>query len=189
MSGQVARQDEVLAWIDLEMTGLDPERDVIVQLALVLTDWDLEPIGDPLEVTIWQPDSVLERMEPYVRQMHQRSGLLDAIRESEATVADAERQAMGLLTEHAAYRKARLAGNSVGQDRRFLARYMPQLDGYLHYRIVDVSTVKELAQRWYGVTYTKPDDGRHTALADIQQSIEELRYYRQAIFKVVDAVD
>ena len=177
----------MLAWIDLEMTGLDPERDAIVQLALVLTDFDLEPIGDPLEVTIWQPESVLERMEPYVRRMHETSGLLEAIRASETTVADAERQAMALLTEHAVYRKPRLAGNSVGQDRRFLHRYMPQLDGYLHYRIVDVSTLKELAKRWYGLVYTKPDDGRHTALADVQQSIEELRFYRRSMFRPVEA--
>jgi oligoribonuclease len=173
----------VLAWLDLEMTGLDPESCAIVQLGMILTGPDLEELAPPLELTIWQPDSVLAQMSPFVRAMHEKSGLFEQVRSSQVSLADAEREAMELLSQHAPYRAARLCGNSIGQDRRFLVKYMPTLDGYLHYRQVDVSSLKELAGWWYDSKFEKPDVGKHTALHDVQQSIAELKYYRQSIFR------
>lgn len=172
-----------LIWIDMEMTGLNPETCHIVQMAMVLTDVDLNELAEPLDLTIWQPDSVLETMSPFVREMHRSSGLLDAIRTSSITVADAERRTMEILTTHVPYRQGRLCGNSIGQDRRFIAQFMPCLDGYLHYRQVDVSSLKELAAWWYKEKYIKPTEGKHTALFDIRQSIEELKYYRDTVMK------
>jgi len=179
----VAEKNPVLVWLDMEMTGLEPESCAIVQLGLVLTDTELRDLAPPLELTIWQPESVLGAMSPFVRAMHEKSGLLPQIRASQVSVADAERQALELLTKYAPYRTARLCGNSIGQDRRFMVKYMPGLEGYLHYRQVDVSTLKELAGYWYGVTYEKPEGGKHTALCDVRQSIEELRSYRETVFR------
>jgi oligoribonuclease len=173
----------VLAWIDLEMTGLDPDTCAIVQLAMVLTDPELNDLAPPLELTLWQPEPVLAIMSPFVRSMHERSGLLAQVRASQVSTADAEREALELLSRHAPFRTARLCGNSVGQDRRFLAKHMPLLEGYLHYRQVDVSSLKELAISWYGQKYEKPEAGKHTALHDIRQSIAELQHYRKTIFR------
>ncbi len=179
----MARSDAVLAWLDMEVTGLDPESCAIVQMALVLTDSELNDIAPPLDLTIWQPESVLATMSPFVRAMHEKSGLLPQVRASQVSVADAEHQALELLTRHAPYRTARLCGNSIGQDRRFIVKYMPALDGYLHYRQIDVSTLKELAGWWYGFKFDKPDLGKHTALNDVRQSIAELKAYRQSVFR------
>jgi oligoribonuclease len=176
-------QEQVLCWLDLEMTGLDPETCAIVQLAMVLTDPKLKPLAPPLELTIWQPDSVLATMSPFVRAMHEKSGLLSQIRASQISLAEAEQEALGLLTRHAGYRSARLCGNSIGQDRRFLVKYMPAFDGYLHYRQIDVSTLKELASWWYGIKFDKPDTGKHTALHDVMQSLAELEHYQKNIFR------
>ena len=175
-------QEDRLVWIDLEMTGLDPKSCVIVEMALIITDRELNPLAKPLNLPIWQPDSCLERMEPFVRSMHQKSGLLDKIRSSRVSLGDAEKQAMELVTAHCTYRSAALCGNTIGQDRRFLVEYMPVLEGFLHYRNIDVSTVKELGDWWYGARYTKPDSGKHTALHDIEQSLEELRFFREKVF-------
>jgi len=175
--------DDRLVWMDLEMTGLNPETCVIVQMAVIITDRDLKPIGNPLDLVVWQPESVLESMEPFVRKMHQKSGLIDQIRNAKTSVNDAEKQAMELITKHCKYRTAALCGNSIGQDRRFLVKYMPEIEGYLHYRNIDVSTVKELGDWWYGAVYTKPDSGKHTAMHDVRQSLEELRFLSQKIFK------
>jgi oligoribonuclease len=173
----------VLCWLDLEMTGLDPKTCGIVQAAMILTDVHLKELAPPLELCIWQPPDVLARMCPFVRQMHQKSGLLSQVERSEVSVEDAEREMMELLTRHAPYRTARLCGNSIAQDRAFLQPYMPALDTYLHYRQLDVSTLKELGKYWYGIKYKKPKDGQHTALFDIRQSIAELRYLREHLFK------
>ncbi len=173
----------LLAWVDLEMTGLDPETCAIVQLAMILTDTELNEVAPPLELTIWQPDAVLAEMSPFVRAMHEKSGLLAQIPLSKTSVADAEQKALELLSQHAPYRTARLAGNSIGQDRRFLVRYMPAFEGYLHYRQIDVSTIKELAGYWHKIHYEKPDTGKHTALCDIKQSIAELRHYRSTLWR------
>jgi oligoribonuclease len=179
----MSRAKPPLVWIDLEMTGLDPRSAVIVQLGMVLTTADLEPIGDPLEITIWQPESALAAMSPVVRRMHEESGLLEAIRASTTSLREAEQEVMAVITRHAGYREARLCGNSIHSDRKFIEAYMPQLDGYLHYRMIDVSAIKELARSWYGLTYQKAEDGKHTALFDIQASIAELRFYRERIFR------
>lgn len=179
--------NERLVWMDLEMTGLDPETCVIVQMAVIITDRELNPIGNPLDLVVWQPESALEVMDPFVRKMHKKSGLLDQIRNSKHSIRDAQRQAMELITKHCTYRSAPLCGNSIGQDRRFLVKYMPEVEGYLHYRNIDVSTVKELGEWWYGTSYTKPDSGKHTAMHDIQQSIEELRFLSKKIFKPREA--
>jgi oligoribonuclease len=169
----------VLCWLDLEMTGLEPDSCAIVQMAMILTDTQLNELAPPLELTIWQPAEVLGRMSPFVRNMHQKSGLLAQVERSEVSVAEAEQEAMGLLTKHAKYRTARLCGNSIAQDRRFLVPYMPVLEAFLHYRQIDVSTLKELASWWNKIKFRKSEDGQHTALCDIRQSIAELKYYRE----------
>ncbi len=176
-------QDDRLVWLDFEMTGLDPETCVIVQMAVIITDRDLNPLGKPLDVVIWQPESCMAAMEPFVRSMHKKSGLLDKIHNSKISLAGAEKQAMELISQYCTYGTAPLCGNSIGQDRRFLVKYMPQMEGYLHYRNIDVSTVKELGDWWYGARYSKPDSGKHTALHDVQQSIAEMRYLSEKIFK------
>jgi oligoribonuclease len=165
------------------MTGLDPESCAIVEIGMILTDRDLEPLSQPYEVAIWQPESVLERMSPFVRNMHETSGLLAKVRASTTTVADAEQKALAIVSKHASYRTARLCGNSVWQDRRFLGRYMPGLERYLHYRQIDVTSIKELGEWWYRQVYDKPSHREHTALFDIEQSIEELRFLRGAVMK------
>ena len=179
----MAVRDDGLVWVDLEMTGLDPEQCAIVEAAVILTDRELNVVGQPLNLVIWQPDSVLETMEPFVREMHTSSGLLERIRKSQLSVAGAESQMMELVTKYCGYRTAPLCGNTIGQDRRFLVKYMPQLEGYLHYRNIDVSTVKELGLWWHKEKYIKPSDGKHTAMHDIEQSIEELKYFRSKIFR------
>ncbi len=170
--------DDALVWVDMEMTGLNPESCGIVQVAMVITDWELKPLCAGVEWNVWQPESVLEKMNPFVRHMHEKSGLLSKIRASELAVEDVERKALELLNRHVSYRAGKLAGNSVWQDRRFMMKYMPTLESYLHYRQVDVSTLKELANHWYGKVYPKPTGGEHTALFDIEQSIAELKYLR-----------
>ncbi len=172
-----------LVWIDLEMTGLDPSVDVIVEIACIVTDADLNPLGECNHV-VWQPDEALARMTPFVRDMHTKNGLLDRVRESKTDLAGAEREVLKLVSEHCALGKGVLAGNSIHMDRLFLRAYMPQLEGFLHYRQVDVSSIKVLASSWY------PDLGKftkeakdHTALSDIRRSIQELQHYRTNIFQ------
>lgn len=172
-----------LIWIDLEMTGLEPASDVILEIAAIVTGPDLEPIAT-VEDVIWQPDDVLGKITPFVRDMHTQNGLLDRVRDSQVSCADAERNVMRVITEHCKYGEGILAGNSIYQDRRFLTKYMPALVGYLHYRQVDVSTLKVLSQSWYPELqkYGKTTKD-HTALADIQESINELKYYKENILK------
>ncbi len=177
--------EERLVWIDCEMTGLDAERDVLLEVAALVTDSELNVLGSGVDVVIAAPAGALDGMVDVVREMHQKSGLLDAVRASTVPVAEAEQQVLGYVREHVPEpRKAPLCGNSIATDRWFLARDMAELDGWLHYRMVDVSSVKELCRRWYPkVYYNAPrKDGGHRALADIVESIEELRYYRSTIF-------
>lgn len=176
------RQPPIYCWLDLEMTGLDPHRCAIVQLAMIVTDAQLRELAPPLELTIWQPPHVLAAMNPFVRHMHTKSGLLGKIERSEIDTSDAQQEAMRLLTAHAPYRVARLCGNSITQDRLFLLAHMPHLEHYLHYRQVDVSSIKELAAVWNRMKFKKPDDGQHTALFDVRQSLAELQYYRKNLF-------
>jgi oligoribonuclease len=175
-----------LAWVDLEMTGLDPERDAILQAALIVTTADLEPLEEYC-VDVWQPDAVLARMGPFVREMHEKTGLAQRVSASKVELRDAERALLERVSGWCTY-PAMLCGNTIGQDRRFIDRYMPALAGYLHYRMIDVSTLKTLARLWYGepAVFQKPEEGAHDALFDIQQSILELAFYRRSLLRVRD---
>lgn len=170
-----------LVWLDMEMTGLDPAREVPIQLAVIITSSELEELA-AIELTLWAPESALAAMEPIPREMHLANGLLEEVRRSNLSVAEGEKKVMELLTRWVPYREGILCGNSIHQDRRFLNKYFPVIDGYLHYRMVDVSSLKELVKRWYGpaAAYTK-GQGKHTALADVRESIDELRHYRKMV--------
>ncbi|HVE63855.1 MAG TPA: oligoribonuclease [Mycobacteriales bacterium] len=174
-----------LVWMDLEMTGLNPDRDVILEIAALVTDSDLEPLDKGIDLVINQPEELLASMVPVVVEMHAKSGLTDAVRASTLTLADAEQQVLSWLkTLVPEPNKAPLCGNSIATDRGFLARHMPELDSWMHYRMVDVSSVKELAHRWYPAAYggAPVKAGGHRALADVTESIAELRHYRSTIF-------
>ena len=176
----------MLAWIDLEMTGLDPARHRIVEIATLLTDDDLEIVAEGPDVVVGATPEELAAMDDVVRDMHTRSGLLAAVQASTVTLAEAGAQTLAFLHEHIPTpRSVPLCGNSIGTDRRFLAAQLPDVELFLHYRCVDVSTIKELAKRWYpGDLSDAPHKaGGHRALDDIRESIEELRYYRTALFK------
>jgi oligoribonuclease len=174
-----------LVWVDCEMTGLDLRRDALIEIAVLVTDSDLHILDDGIDLVIAAPPELLDDMQPVVREMHAASGLTDLVRTSTTTVADAERQVIEHLRKHVPdARTVPLCGNSIATDRAFLARDMPELDAFLHYRMVDVSSIKELCRRWYPrVYFAQPQKGlAHRALADIRESIRELRYYRSTIF-------
>jgi oligoribonuclease len=176
----------MLVWLDLEMTGLDPEHDSIVEIATLVTDDELELVAEGPDLVIATDPSALEGMDEVVRQMHVRSGLLDAIATSKVTLEEATSETLAFVRKHAhEARKTPLCGNSIGTDRRFLAAYMPELEEYLHYRSIDVSTIKELARRWYPEAYSAAPKkaGAHRALDDIKESVEELKYWRKAVFR------
>jgi oligoribonuclease len=176
---------DLLVWIDCEMTGLDVSRDLLIEVACVVTDGELNQLGEGIDLVISAPEQALLEMDPVVVAMHQESGLDQAVLASTLSVSDAEAQVLDFVRQHVAEpRKAPLCGNSIGTDRGFIARDMPALDAHLHYRMIDVSSVKELARRWYPrAYYASPEKrGGHRALADIRESVEELRYYREAIF-------
>lgn len=173
-----------LVWIDCEMTGLDLGADALIEVAVLVTDAQLNVLGEGVDILIKPTDEQLAAMGDFVRDMHTKSGLLDQLA-SGTTMADATEQALAYIKEHVpTARKAPLAGNTIGTDRAFLARDMPELEQWVHYRNVDVSSIKELARRWYPkVLYQAPaKSGNHRALADIQESIEELRYFRDVLF-------
>jgi oligoribonuclease len=174
-----------LVWIDCEMTGLDLGRDALIEVAALVTDSDLNVLGEGVDVVIRADDSLLDGMIDVVRDMHAKSGLTEEVRRSTVTVAEAERMVLDYVRQYVPEpRTAPLCGNSIATDRGFLTRDMPALDDYLHYRMVDVSSVKELARRWYPrVYFGQPQKGlAHRALADIQESIRELEYYRRTVF-------
>jgi oligoribonuclease len=178
----MANGDARWVWMDLEMTGLDDKTCTIIEMATIVTDGALNELAC-LELCVWQPDSALETMSPYVRRMHTDNGLLDRVRKSEISLAEAEQKTLEMLTTHVGYRKGILAGNSIWQDRRFLLRYMPHLEAYLHYRQIDVSTVKVLGKQWYGQKAEPPQKpSTHTALGDIRASIAELKFYKDKLF-------
>ncbi|MCL1870313.1 MAG: oligoribonuclease [Promicromonosporaceae bacterium] len=179
-----ANPSDRIVWIDCEMTGLDTRGDALVEVAAVVTDSELTVLGDGVDVIVKPPAEALEGMGDFVRDMHTRSGLLDELAGG-LTLAEAEKQVLEYVRQWVPEPgKAPLAGNSVGTDKMFLDRDMPELVGHLHYRIIDVSSIKELARRWYPrVWFAAPKkDGGHRALADILESIDELRYYREALF-------
>ena len=175
----------MLVWLDLEMTGLDPQRHAIVEIATLVTDDELELVAEGPDLVIHQPPEVLEGMDDVVRAMHERSGLLDDIVRSEVTLEEAGRATLDFVRSHVPEpRTAPLCGNSIGTDRRFLDRHLPDLENFLHYRSIDVSTIKELCRRWYPQAYAAAPgkSAAHRALGDIRESVAELRYYRSAIF-------
>jgi len=181
----------MLVWMDLEMTGLDHTSDVIVEIATLVTDDELEIIAEGPDLVVHQPEDVLARMDPFVVDMHTRSGLLDQIRGSSVTLEEAGAETLAFIRQHCPVeRTVPLCGNSIGTDRRFLAAYLPEIEDYLHYRSVDVSSVKELVRRWYpdvlGARGWK--QGTHRALDDIRESIEEMRLYRELVFATPDVV-
>lgn len=175
--------DGNLAWLDLEMTGLDAQNDVILQAALVITNAELTIIEEYC-VDIWQPENELAKMTPFVRDMHEKSGLLARLRSSKMDNFAAEQRLLERVTGHCPY-PAVLCGNTIGQDKRFVESRMPGLAGYLSYRTIDVSSVKLLAKAWYGsgAIFDKPKDREHDALFDVRNSIAELAHYRKTIFR------
>jgi oligoribonuclease len=174
-----------LVWIDCEMTGLDLATDRLIEVAVVVTDGELEVLDEGLDLVIGADEQALAGMRDVVAQMHASSGLTEAVRAATLTVGEAEQQVLQYVQRHVPERrKAPLCGNSIGTDRGFLARDMPLLDDWLHYRMIDVSSIKELARRWYPKTYfdAPKKAGGHRALADILESVAELRYYRSTVF-------
>ncbi len=181
----MAQDPNNLVWIDMEMSGLDPEADKIIEVALIVTDSQLNTLAEGPVLVVHQPGAVLDRMDDWNKSTHAKSGLIERVKASKLTEAEVERRIVAFLAEHVPPKTSPMCGNSVHQDRRFLARYMPALEAYFHYRNLDVSTLKELAKRW------KPEimaglvkHGKHEALADIQESIAELKYYREHFLKL-----
>ena len=181
----MARETTPLVWVDREMSGLVPDRDRILEVALVVTDAELDVIAEAPVFVVHQPDSVLDAMDSWNKGTHKKSGLIDKVRASRLAEAEAEAQAVAFLRQHVPSNTSPMCGNSICQDRRFLARWMPRLESYFHYRNLDVSTLKELVRRW------KPEaakgfakEGKHEALADILESIEELKYYRKTVMTI-----
>jgi oligoribonuclease len=179
----------MLVWMDLEMTGLDPTSDVIVEIATLITDDELELVAEGPDLVIATPADKLAGMDQVVVDMHTRSGLLEQIKQSTITLDDAGRQTLEFIKEHVPEpRSVPLCGNSIGTDRRFLAAYLPDIENHLHYRSIDVSTIKELSRRWYPASLSGAPSkaGGHRALDDIRESVAELRYWRKAVFRPRD---
>jgi len=181
----MAQNDTHLVWVDMEMSGLDPDKDVVLEVALVVTDKDLNLVEEGPVLVVHQSDAVLDAMDSWNKSTHGKSGLVDKVKASPLSEADVENQMIEFMKRHVGERKSPMCGNSICQDRRFMARHLPKLEAYFHYRNLDVSTLKELAARW------RPElkDGfkkanNHTALADIHESIEELKYYREHFIRM-----
>src|SRR6187401_522986 len=175
----LAKSDQNLVWLDCEMTGLDPERDRIIEIAVVVTGPNLEPRIEGPAIAVHQSDAQLDLMDAWNKGTHGKSGLTDKVRASTITEAEAERQVLAFISQYVPKQGSPMCGNTIGQDRRFLVKYMPTLEAWFHYRNLDVSTLKELARRWKpDVLKGVPKEGRHEALADVYESIAELRHYR-----------
>lgn len=179
-NGSIASQDMRLVWLDMEMTGLDPEKERIIEVAVVVTEPDLTVVAEGPVLVIHQSDALLQAMDKWNQSTHSKSGLIDRVRVSTLNEDEAQAQLIAFLKEHVPAGKSPLCGNSVSQDRRFMYKYMPNLEQFFHYRTVDVSTIKELARRWNpSLLKGFEKKSRHEALADIYESIDELRYYRE----------
>ena len=181
----------MLVWMDLEMTGLDHTSDVIVEIATLVTDDELNIVAEGPDLVVFQPDDVLAGMDPFVVDMHTRSGLLDHIKASTISLEEAGAETLAFIREHCPVeRTVPLCGNSIGTDRRFLAAYLPEIEEYLHYRSVDVSSIKELVRRWYPDVLSQRGwkQGSHRALDDIRESVSELQLYRSMVFASPDDV-
>lgn len=190
-NGKVRRVNDTLVWIDCEMTGLSIAEDALIEVAALVTDYDLNVLGDGVDIVIKPPAAALEQMSEFVTQMHQTSGLIDEL-DLGLTLREAEEKVLAYVRQFVPEAgKAALAGNTIGTDRAFLARDMPELEGWLHYRVIDVSSIKELARRWYPRAYFAAPEkgGQHRALADIRESIDELRYYRRTVFLPEPGID
>lgn len=181
----LAKNDQNLVWLDCEMTGLDPERDRIIEIAVVVTGPSLEPRIEGPVIAVHQSDAQLDLMDAWNRGTHGKSGLTDRVRASTISEAEAERQILEFISQYVPKQSTPMCGNSIGQDRRFLVKYMPTLEAWFHYRNVDVSTLKELARRWRPEVYTSFKKKQlHTALADVHESIDELAHYREHFLKL-----
>lgn len=181
----MAQDQNALVWLDMEMTGLEPDRDRVIELAMVITNSHLEVIAESAVWALHQPDSVLEGMDDWNKKTHGKSGLIEKVKSSVLSEADVEAQALDFLKRHVPTGKSPMCGNSICQDRRFMARHMPKLEAYFHYRNLDVSTLKELCKRWTPeIAKGVKKGGKHEALADIYESIEELKYYREHFLKI-----
>jgi oligoribonuclease len=181
----MAQNQNYLVWLDMEMTGLVPETDHIIEVAMVVTDGDLNTIAEAPTLVVHQPDSVLDAMDNWNKSTHAKSGLIDRVKASTMDEAHVEVQFLAFLNEHVPARTSPMCGNSICQDRRFMARWMPKLEDYFHYRNLDVSTLKELAKRWKPeVAQGIKKHGKHEALADIYESIEEMKHYRDNFLKL-----
>lgn len=179
------KSDTNLVWIDMEMTGLDPETCVVMEIATIVTDDQLNVLAEGPVIAIHQPDSVLDNMDEWCTRVHGESGLTQRCRDSVISVEQAAQQTIAFLSEYVDAGKSPLCGNTIGQDRRFMVKYMPELEAYFHYRSIDVSTIKELVRRWQPDVldgFTKK--GVHLALDDIRESISELQYYRNKVFTI-----
>jgi oligoribonuclease len=185
MTQQNQNAGQNILWLDLEMTGLDPARDTIIEIATLVTNEELEVIAEGPDIVVHQPDEVLAAMDHWNQKHHGESGLIEQVRRSTTSLEEADARALEFVSAHCPQGLAPLAGNSVHQDRVFLARLMPRFHGWLHYRNIDVSTIKELAARWYPDIYRQrpKKQGEHRARGDIVDSIEELRFYRQNVFR------
>lgn len=178
------RSQDYLIWIDCEMTGLDSDKDVLLEIATLITDNDLNVIAEGPVLAIRQPESVLKRMDAWCTRTHTESGLIKRVRTEGINVRDAEKQTLRFIRRHCCIRSSPLCGNSIGQDRRFLLKYMPELHNFFHYQSIDVSTIKQLVKRWYGRKYQAPDKKKlHLALSDIHESVAELAHYRNTVFR------
>lgn len=181
----MAQDQNHLIWLDMEMTGLEPDTDRIIEIAIVITDSQLNTVAEAPVIAVHQPDSALDRMDQWNRDTHGKSGLTDRVKASTIGEADAEAQMLAFLQQYVPARSSPMCGNSVCQDRRFLARYMPQLEAWFHYRNLDVSTLKELARRWRPEVYKGVvKKGKHEALSDIYESIGELCHYRDNFLRL-----
>jgi len=177
------KTNDYLVWMDLEMTGLEPEVDTILEIATIITDGQLNTIAEGPNLVVYQPDTVLDAMGEWCQSHHAASGLTERVRASKISMAEAEQQTLTFIQQYIAAGQSPLCGNSIHQDRRFLVPYMPKLEAYLHYRNIDVSTVKELSKRWFPNVSAPKKDGEHLALADVRESIAELAFYRSQVFK------
>ncbi|MDQ6967325.1 MAG: oligoribonuclease [Mariprofundaceae bacterium] len=174
---------DYLVWMDLEMTGLDPNIDTILEIATIITDGQLNIVTEGPNIVIHQPDSVLDAMGDWCKEHHGNSGLSERVRSSTVSMLDAEQQSLDFIKAYVPKGVSPLCGNSIHQDRRFLVPYMPTLEAYLHYRNIDVSTVKELIKRWHPDVEVPAKAGEHLALADVRESIAELKFYREKFFR------
>jgi oligoribonuclease len=186
-SAVLAKSDQNLVWLDCEMTGLDPERERIIEIAVVVTGPHLEPRVEGPVLVIHQSDELLGKMDAWNKGTHGKSGLIDKVKASTLTEEDAQAQLIEFLSQYVPKNSSPMCGNSIGQDRRFLVKYMPKLEAFFHYRNLDVSTLKELSKRWRPVVYSAfKKQQRHTALADVTESIDELEHYRKHFLKLND---